>query len=389
MTIPSNYPLPELNKKVIYLDQFAISNMMKALNPETKAFKDKRVDPYWLTLFQKLDRLSKLQLIACPDSTFQEDESLMWPECFKALREMYRYLSHGLSFRNPGDIKRIQLREHAQNWIEENPEKELNLDAQDVIREEINAWQDPLRFDRDLSAADSNREGRKQVHTKFVEIYTDWQTEKDTSFDDRFEGICGELGWSIGEGWRRKLKKRLKALQKLMEGSSNVNINDFFRSESEKLMECISSVFDNHGIKGSDLLKKTAEYLLDNPYLETVPYIRIHSLLFTVFAKETAHEGRKKPPDKGMYTDVQILSLLLPYCDAIFIDKGCHGLLKKIPQRYKFNYGTKIFSLSNKATFLRYLDEIESQASEEHINKVKEVYGENWLKPYTSLYRKQ
>lgn len=56
-------PLPELNKQVIYIDQFAISNMMKALNTKTEANKKGRVDVFWETLFKKLDRLCKLQLI--------------------------------------------------------------------------------------------------------------------------------------------------------------------------------------------------------------------------------------------------------------------------------------------------------------------------------------
>ena len=30
--------LPELNKKIIYIDQFAISNMMKSINPRTRAY---------------------------------------------------------------------------------------------------------------------------------------------------------------------------------------------------------------------------------------------------------------------------------------------------------------------------------------------------------------
>ena len=71
-------PLPRLKKKVIYIDQMAISNMMKILNPETKAYKKGSVDEFWFLLFNKLDYLSKLQLIICPDSEFHEEESLLF-----------------------------------------------------------------------------------------------------------------------------------------------------------------------------------------------------------------------------------------------------------------------------------------------------------------------
>src|SRR5688572_4033709 len=68
------FRLPSVEKRVIYLDQFALSNIMKALNPDTEAHK-KGMDSFWLTLFKKLDRLCKLQLVVCPNSSVHEKES--------------------------------------------------------------------------------------------------------------------------------------------------------------------------------------------------------------------------------------------------------------------------------------------------------------------------
>lgn len=58
----ASYPLPPVSKRVLYLDQSVISDMMKALNPEMNAHKQGRVDPFWHELFVKLDRLS-----GCPN----------------------------------------------------------------------------------------------------------------------------------------------------------------------------------------------------------------------------------------------------------------------------------------------------------------------------------
>ena len=60
------FSLPGLERKVIYLDQFVISEMMKSINSELG--KKEKVDPFYFELFKKLDRLNKLQLIVCPDS---------------------------------------------------------------------------------------------------------------------------------------------------------------------------------------------------------------------------------------------------------------------------------------------------------------------------------
>ena len=49
-----HYPLPPLEKKVIYLDQMVISHMTKALHPTAAAGRE--IDPFWRELFEKLDR---------------------------------------------------------------------------------------------------------------------------------------------------------------------------------------------------------------------------------------------------------------------------------------------------------------------------------------------
>jgi hypothetical protein len=66
------FPLPRIRKTVVYLDQLVISEMMKALNPAARAHG--RVDSFWLELFERLDVLSKLQLIICPDSETHRDD---------------------------------------------------------------------------------------------------------------------------------------------------------------------------------------------------------------------------------------------------------------------------------------------------------------------------
>ena len=93
----AHFPLPKLDKKIIYLDQFAISNMMKALNPRTRAHQQGKVDGWWLALFERLDSLCKLQFIVCPSSAIQTEESLVTPY-HGALERMYEQLSGGIKF---------------------------------------------------------------------------------------------------------------------------------------------------------------------------------------------------------------------------------------------------------------------------------------------------
>ena len=82
------YLLPKLNKKVIYIDQFAISNMMKFLNPSVKSHEKVKADIFWGKLFEQLNTLCKLQLIICPDSDMHETEPLLVPY-YKSLKRIY------------------------------------------------------------------------------------------------------------------------------------------------------------------------------------------------------------------------------------------------------------------------------------------------------------
>ena len=66
---PVIYPLPVLKKKIIYLDQFAISNMVKFFYPEVKVSKTRTIDSFYKVLFDKIHRLTSLQLVICPDSS--------------------------------------------------------------------------------------------------------------------------------------------------------------------------------------------------------------------------------------------------------------------------------------------------------------------------------
>jgi hypothetical protein len=96
-----SYALPAVRKAVIYLDQMAISEMTKALHPAAGA--GRRIDPFWMSLFEKLDVLCGMQLAICPDSAAHRAESAVWthPE---ALRRMYQHFSHGTTFHDPADV---------------------------------------------------------------------------------------------------------------------------------------------------------------------------------------------------------------------------------------------------------------------------------------------
>jgi len=94
------YSLPQITKKIIYIDQYALSKMMRAIHPETRD----NSEPFWKILFGKLDRLVKLQLIICPMSSTHAQESRVTKD-FKKIERINLQLSSGLSFKSTSEIE--------------------------------------------------------------------------------------------------------------------------------------------------------------------------------------------------------------------------------------------------------------------------------------------
>jgi len=141
------YKLPPLDKKVIYLDQFVISNMMKSIND--KIGKKQKVEKVYLKLFEKLDRLVKLQIIVCPDSSFHRDESLL--SFYSAIKRMYEQLSHGVSFYDTSTIRRFQICEDFKHYLEdENKDYKTNIDVNSVTMGNLCGWQSKMLISVDV-----------------------------------------------------------------------------------------------------------------------------------------------------------------------------------------------------------------------------------------------
>src|SRR6266853_6920509 len=108
------------------------------------------------------------------------------------------------------------------------------------------------------------------------------------------------------------------------------------------------------------------------------PFVKLQSLMFAAIAMRAA-QGQKDPPNEGTTTDIDTVSHLLPYCDAMFMDNGCRSLLLDIPTALRPPETTKVFSLNVKTQFLDYLRSIRVGISATHIQAIRDVYGDDHL----------
>lgn len=376
--------LPPIEKKLIYLDQMAVSNLMFALNPDTTPFREGRIDPFWRSAFDKLDRLVKLQLIVCPETEFQERESAVHVH-FEALRQIYEHLSGGVRFLDAATVERFQIHLHALNWFEGRPEEPPRLSRHDVLHGNPDEWHDAFRVEarsrvtqEDIEALRANREA---VDERVRAVFARWQGMKDFSFDDWFAFEVGVAGRQILEIWIRAVA-RWAAIQS---GMRELSFEDMAMPPEIILMTSLQRDFTDRGLNDDEALVRIQEYLA-SPSMALAPSIRISAMLWTALVRQAAKGGRKRAPSRGVVNDIRLLSTVLPYCDALFIDSEMHGLLLEGPLVSELNYGARLYSSRNRDEFLAHLDGIEAAASPAYLALVREVYGEARLKPYTSMF---
>jgi hypothetical protein len=374
-------PLWPTEKKVIYIDQFAISNMAKALNDKMKGHENAAADPLWLKLFEALERVCKLQLAICPDSTAHRDESLV-SAYFAPLKRMYEQLSHGVSFDAPETIDQRQLSEASGAWIR-GKQPTFNLDAQRVTSSGLHDWQPryiisvQMTYPPDM--VEAIRKARDTVRTKVAEAFEYYQKgPKDFDYWIKHESRHG--GQAILEG---KLLYERSILRMAKEG--NFSFEGVYRCNGNTRFDVIAENFMDSDVKQEDVLAKVTEFVSTDSF-NAIPSNAIETLMWAGIAFQAAN-GRVRVPSRGMISDISVISSLLPYCDAMLIDNECRELVAKAPARFRPPYPTKLFSTNTSDEFLAYLKEIEDTADEAVLHSAKELYGPDGPKPFMDMYK--
>lgn len=376
-----SYPLWPLEKKVIYIDQFGISNMMKALNPATKGHARAVGEPLWMELFETLDRLCKLQLVICPDSDDQKNESLAAP-FYKPLKRVYELLSHGVSFMQSSEIERFQLVELARQWIAGEP-LGCTLDPQTVTSSGLHDWQSRfiVSVDADYSdRVDGIRTAREGTHEQLRNLFDLYHAECKT-YDEWLAheaSFCGKIHIDACMEWRRTMKA-------MQEGSIPLDVNAAMPPNSIVLLGALIQVFREAGLSQADAEASVLRFLTSDAPAQA-PLNRICCSLYASLAVK-AGAGQKEYPNQGTATDIGMISSLMPYCDAMFIDGKSRALLQDIPKTHRLPYKTQVFSPKTGQDFLEYLREIERNAPTHHMKQVESVYGSDCGQPYTAVFR--
>lgn len=380
--------LPKLKKKIVYIDQFAYSNIMKMLCPDVQGHERAASEPFWKELFETLGVVRHLQLVACPDSREHHNETLASP--FKhLLKSTYEYFSCGESFRHAEAIKIRQIGQAANCWLNNEP-LVFDLNAERVSSGRLHDWDGRMYITVDgvlPGTVQGLRESRNRTHTALQDVFAQWQVQK-KSFKEVYAAEKISHRQALVRGYIGQLNRRAQMAMRIAGGQMPTfdlqTLNEMMPSWEENQMFSLQQHFAIHAQDEKTGLKRLGVFLSSDA-IDNTPFNLVGAAMYASLSRKAAG-GQKRMPSPGMANDVEVVSALLPYCDAMFVDNECRELLRGIPKEYKLPFTCKVFSYNTRAEFTRYLTDIRDSVSPEHLKLIEEVYGPDPLKPPTSIY---
>lgn len=296
---------------------------------------------------------------------------------------MYEQLSHGVSFDSKDQIEQRQTHVALQAWLQgQAPTHDFN--PEQVTSGGLNEWQDRLiitvsgGYPPDM--AETIRSARDQTHEALAEWFERCRQSPEKDFDHWLnverQG-CADGLIAAYRAWAERqlevgLGKRAFTMENLLPSPP---VNHFIG---------IRETLKARGFTGDELGKQIHAFLNSDHFMDT-PVNLIATRLFASIAHRAAN-GQKRPPNRGMANDIGIVSSLLPYCDAMFIDNECRAMLENVPKKHAIPYATEIFSLRDGEALLEYLKRIEDHADKQILAEVREVYGDDWPTPFLTMY---
>ena len=348
--------LPNVDKKVIYLDQFAFSELFKLRAGKRR---EDAHTAFWKAVDEQLNRVALLQQAIFPPSDVHHSETLVspWPQ---ELRDAYEALAGDVRLEDTNHIQLSQIAAFGRAFIA-NGTPELDLDIDNAIRGRRNAWLQDMRItvNTDYSQfADDTRASVDETAQAVVDLMEGWR-KRGVGFDEVLEIELGNYHQS-----------RLGALQAYADRYANAVAADDFMAEFNlgmssivREMSILRDIFSRAGVPSVQLDDTIAAFWKwegnrDQPFGQILAY------MFAALAGQVK-AGRTKPASRGFMNDVKAIAAYAPYVDAMLVDKECATLLGEGRPRDELEYRARIFSLNTKDEFLAYLKELEDSAPDE------------------------
>ena len=345
-------PLPELKKKVLYLDQCFFSHAFRAN------------DQKFVDAAERISNLTANQQLVVPFSSIHEDETHMW-ERYAELMEFIKHTSRGHEFKPAYRIENDQLQDALHAWLHNEP---VEFEKADAINDDIHVWDGYFRIDvggynrdRDLV-----RKGKTDAIEGLIDLFPHWRNSTNTFEQDKtLEHEAAANGY---------LNSYVTYFMRMISGDYTALLNSPIMSQ---VVQGMLSQFPKE-MEHKDKLKRIVEFFSTEQF-QNAPVQDLKSRIFAtlkMLVVQGAHQNRDNALKKlsGFYYDVDHISTYAPYCDAILIDAPMHEIVGRQQVELEERYGVKVFSRSNWEQMLTWFDEIEAEMTDEHRQALAVAY---------------
>lgn len=343
--------LPEIRKKILYLDQFFFSN----------AFKER--DSRFAIAAQRIREISELQMLAVPFSSIHEDETHQWRgydgKSKEDLMEFIKATSRGHEFEPSYDVEQTQIVKAFRAYLKGKPSA-FELEERDAVPSDIHEWDDYFRIDvgRYINDIELMRDLKRKGVELLVNAFAAWRQSTNTFEQD--------VALELREAAKNYLNSYLQYAARIANGDYAALLDSpIMAMVVQALLHCLPE-----DSPPEESLKTIAAFFQSEHFLE-IPYqwlsVRVFATLKDM-VKRGAYANRDGAVQRlsGFFQDMKHVSIYGPYCDAFVMDQAMAALVADPHIALEKRYKVKVFSLSNWDEFLAWLDALEAQMSQEH-----------------------
>lgn len=348
-------PLPQVRKKVIYLDQFFFSHVFRGTN-----------DPRFTGAAKRIRQLTAQQVLIAPYSNVHEDETHMWDR-YEDLFEFIKATSRGHEFSPAYDVELTQLQNAARAYFK-GEDSDYQRRQDDAFHEDFNCWDGYFRIDvgRYMGDRELNRTLKLQAVKGLVDLFPHWKSSTNT-----FEQDC----WLEHNAAVKDLMDSFTVyLRRLAAG-------DYDALFDSPIKATVIQTLLHYVPKDTpeDQTVKRIVAFLDSEHFQKTPYHDIQARIYAalkMLVKQGAYASRDKALKKlsGFYYDVKHISTYAPYCDAIIVDQAMAEVVGREQVGLAERYGVRVFSLNNWDELLAWFDALEAGITDEHLDGLKMAY---------------
>jgi hypothetical protein len=344
--------LPEVRKKILYLDQFFFSS----------AFREH--DPRFVNAAKRIRQVSALQLLVAPFSSIHEDETHQWRgydgKNKEDLMEFIKATSRGHEFKPAYDVEQTQIVRAFQGFLAGKPAA-FELKQHDAFEGDIHEWDDYCWIDvgRYMGDTELIRDLKRQsVEELIVGVFSNWRQSTNT-FDQ-------DVVLEMQAAAKVYIDSYIEFAARVASGDCAALFDSpIISMVVQSLLHCLANE-----IPLEERPKRVGMFFRSTHFAE-IPYHWLSARIYATLkdmVKRGAYADRNHALRhlSGFYQDVKHVSTYAPYCDAFIMDKAMASLVADPRVGLENRYGVKVFSLNNWDQFLMWLDTLEANMTPEH-----------------------